>query len=129
QALALAQHLLARGLPVVLYDPEAMENARSRLSGNVVFARSLKQCVKQAHVLAIATPWEEFQAIFPEDLNDSLGLPTVVDCWRILPRAKFEGIANYITLGSGSSNARIQVRVRAAAAPAEEPVVSLGAEK
>ncbi len=129
QGLALAQYLLARGLPVVVYDPEAMENARSSLNGNVTFARSLKQCVKQAHVLAITTPWEEFKAISPKDLNGSLGLPTVVDCWRILPRAKFEHMANYVTLGSGSSKARLEVRMRAAAVAAPKAAVCLGAEK
>jgi len=101
QGLLLAKCLLAKGVSVIVYDPMAMENARPYLAGKVALADSLAQCAGQANVLVITTPWEQFKTISPMDLNYSNGLPTVVDCWRILPRDKFEKAAAYLTLGLG----------------------------
>ena len=129
QGVALAQYLLARAVPLVVYDPAAMDNARSCLDGNVTFARSLQECVRQAHVLAITTPWEEFKGVATKDLNRSLGRPTVADCWRILPRGEFEAVANYLTLGCGSRKAGCEPRVRHAAASLGQPESYVRVEK
>jgi UDPglucose 6-dehydrogenase len=101
QGLHLAKYLLAKGVAVIVYDPMAMENARPHLAGKVTFAASLEQCAGQASLLVITTPWEQFKSISPRDLNYSNGLPTVVDCWRILPREKFEKVAGFLSLGLG----------------------------
>jgi UDPglucose 6-dehydrogenase len=101
QGLALARQLLASGAPVVVYDPAAMDEARKFLNGSVTFAHSAKDCAQQAHVLAITTAWDEFKNISPEDLNASLGRPTVVDCWRILKDVDFGATVRYLTLGTG----------------------------
>jgi len=101
QGLALARQLLASGAPVVVYDPAAMDEARKFLNGSVTFAHSTKDCAQQAHVLAITTAWDEFKNISPEDLNASLGRPTVVDCWRILRGVDFGAAVRYLTLGAG----------------------------
>src|ERR1035438_3530492 len=61
QGLALAKHLLSVGVPVIVYDPAAMENARPQLVGKVTFATSAADCARQADVLAITTPWAEFR--------------------------------------------------------------------
>lgn len=99
QGLLLAQYLFERNVPVVVYDPAAMENARGVLKRKVKFALSLRECASEAHVLALTTPWEEFTKLKPEHLNNSLGRPVVIDCWRLLPRDRFEEMADYITLG------------------------------
>ena len=52
---------MAKGVPVVVYDPAAMENARRHLGAGVTFAASLQECATKAHVLAITTPWDEFR--------------------------------------------------------------------
>jgi UDPglucose 6-dehydrogenase len=101
QGLALAQNLLSRNARVVVYDPAAMDNARLHLTGRVTFAASLEQCVSQSDVLAITTAWSQFNQISPGSLNRSHRRPTVIDCWRILPREKFEAVAHYMTLGVG----------------------------
>jgi UDPglucose 6-dehydrogenase len=127
QGMALAQHLIAREVRLVVYDPAAMDQARNCLNGSVIFANSAKECVQQAHVLAITTPWEEFKQVSPEHLNTSLGRPTVIDCWRILPRRKFEAVTNYLTLGSGSRRRDRKVQVHATAVSLERPAC-VGAE-
>jgi UDPglucose 6-dehydrogenase len=122
QGLLVAQYLLDKGLRVVVYDPTAMDNARRYLSGKVIFASSIEQCVSQAQVLAITTPWEEFKSLRPEQLNRSMGRPTVVDCWRILPRERFEPVADYVTLGlwQGSGDTKEKASLQAATATSSQ---------
>ena len=101
QGMGLAKHLLAAGVRLIVHDPAAMENARTQLAERVTFARSARDCVQQADVLVITTPWPEYRKISPADFKSSSGKPTVLDCWRMLPRQEFERVANYLTLGLG----------------------------
>jgi UDP-glucose 6-dehydrogenase len=66
---ALAKHLLPVGVPVVVYDSAAMENAQPQLAGKVTFAASAADCARQADALAITTPWAEFREISPKDFK------------------------------------------------------------
>ena len=99
QGLALAKHLLSVGVPVVVYDPAAMENAQPQLVGNVTFATSAADCARQADVLAITTPWAEFREISPEDFKRH---GTVLDCWRMLDKDAVGAVAEYLALGFGA---------------------------
>jgi UDPglucose 6-dehydrogenase len=102
QGVALAEDLLSQGVPVVVHDPAALEPARQRLCGRVSFAPTVRECVRQAHVVVITTPWPQFQKLSPKDLNCSLGRPVVVDCWRMLNPRRFQAAAQYVTLGSAA---------------------------
>ena len=102
QGVALAQQLLQIGVRVAVFDPAAMDNARQQLHGDVIFAASAAECARHADVLAITTPWPEFKQLSPKDLKSDHGMPVVLDCWRILPRERFEGFADYLMLGYGS---------------------------
>jgi len=74
------------------------------LVGRVRFAASLENCALDADVLAITTPWPEFQALPAAAMRPATGRPkTVIDCWRILPRSAFESVCEYATLGLGSA--------------------------
>ncbi len=105
QGLLLAKYLLARDVNLVVYDPAAMDNARAVLIGRVRFAPSLEDCAREADVLAITTPWREFETLCAEVMRPLNGrVKTVIDCWRILPRAAFEAVGEYVTLGLGSTS-------------------------
>jgi UDPglucose 6-dehydrogenase len=101
QGLELARYLLSRGVPVTVYDPAGMDNARLVLGPGAVFATSAPECTRESDVVVITTPWEEFRSLSPRDLNHTNGGPTIVDCWRILPRDQFEPCAEYIAVGIG----------------------------
>jgi UDPglucose 6-dehydrogenase len=105
QGVALAKYLLQSGARVVVYDPEAMDNAREQLEGRVTFASGPAECARQADVLAITTPWQEFKKLTPQDFKRPAAKPVVLDCWRILPREKFEDVVEYLTLGYGTPQA------------------------
>jgi UDPglucose 6-dehydrogenase len=99
QGLALAKHLLSVGVPVVVYDPAAMENAQPQLAGKVTFATSAADCARQADVLAITTPWAEFRDISPKDFKRH---GTVLDCWRLLDKEAVGAVVEYVALGFGA---------------------------
>ena len=99
QGILLAQALLADNVPVCLYDPIAGPNARKLLAGAAVFSTSAEECVQFADVLVIATPWEEFKRLSPAVLNGNGARKVVIDCWRLLDRRLYDGIAEYVPLG------------------------------
>ena len=49
--------------PIYVYDPKAMNNAKNVLGANVIFTKSLKDCVKDADVIAILTEWPDFKEL------------------------------------------------------------------
>jgi UDPglucose 6-dehydrogenase len=100
QGMEIAQHLLKADASVVVYDPAAMENAKAHLAGRVTFARSAAECAHASDVLAITTPWPEFNELAPSQLKAREGV-TVIDCWRVLPSGKFRNAVEYLTLGVG----------------------------
>jgi UDPglucose 6-dehydrogenase len=102
QGVAIAKELAARGACVVVYDPAAMESTRRVLGDRITYAASAAECVGQADVLTITTPWPEFKNVTPADLKKG-AKPAIVDCWRVLPREAFEGVSEYMTLGFGMS--------------------------
>jgi UDPglucose 6-dehydrogenase len=116
QGVALAKYLLKSGVHVVVFDPEAMDNAREQLEGRVTFASGPAECARQADVLAITTPWPEFKKLTPQDFKRPGAKPVVLDCWRILPREKFEEVVEYLTLGYGAHPATHAAKERVMAA-------------
>jgi len=111
QGIELASKLIANGVSLVLYDPAAMENARLALSEAAIFASSMEECARQVDVVVITTPWNEFKALSPQHLNYSNGRPTVVDCWRILPREEYESSVNYVALGRGPQRDQVPLYI------------------
>ena len=101
QGIFIAQQLLEAGVKVIVYDPEAMNNAKRELSGNVTFASSTAEVVRAVDVLAITTPWPEFARITMDDIRN--GPVAVVDCWRMLSPEARECVPEYFTLGKGWS--------------------------
>ena len=100
-SIELAHRLIAQGISVVAYDPQAMAGARALLGDSITYADSAADCAVRADVLVIATPWAEFKGLAPAELKASALPPTVIDCWRILPHDAFEGACTYVTLGTG----------------------------
>jgi UDPglucose 6-dehydrogenase len=101
QGVAIAQALLDAGARVAVYDPAAMERAKRTLRGNVIFAASAAECVQQSDVLAITTPWAEFQDLPPAAFQRRRGSITVLDCWRVLPETVTGLLGAYLTPGRG----------------------------
>ena len=103
QGLLLAQALVTDGIPVLAYDPAAMDEARKVLGDSVCFADSAESCIQLSDLLVIATPWREFESLEPGAFAPS-GSRKLIDCWRILEGSKVALATEYIPLGVGPSS-------------------------
>jgi len=74
QSLEIAKNLSHLGYEVKVYDPQAMNEAKPILGDSVVYCNSLQQCVENADLCIIATPWKEFEHL-------EVGVP-VINCWK-----------------------------------------------
>jgi len=99
----LAQELAQRGVAVVAYDPAGRPNSAQALGNKVRFAGTAQECVEQADVVVLATPWQECCSLPAERWARHSPPRTVIDCWRALKHlAHCEGV-RYVGLGTGSS--------------------------
>jgi UDPglucose 6-dehydrogenase len=77
-ALDVARLLYLEGARVVVYDPEANENAH-RLYPDLDFADSLQEAVAGAEVTLLLTEWDEFRDADPEVLGALVSERRMVD--------------------------------------------------
>lgn len=103
QSISLAKQLAANGNRVIVFDPHAMETARAALQGNVIYASSIADALKNADAVVIMNPCAEFKALEAKDFPRRPSPMLVVDCWRILS-AKLRSCdwIRYAPLGTGS---------------------------
>ncbi len=99
--LLLAQQLVSRGVPVVAYDPAGNKNSAAALDGKVRFADSARACIHQTDVVIVATPWQEFCALPPQEWARHSPDRTVIDCWRALKQLDGCDGIRYVSLGTG----------------------------
>ncbi len=102
QGLELARAMAAEGFRVTVYDPLGMPNAERILNQMVRYARSAEECIQQAELVVIATPWDEFKRLRPQQFADhppGPGARVVFDCWRILSAEEMRPLTDYVTIG------------------------------
>jgi UDPglucose 6-dehydrogenase len=97
----LVRTLAGRGVDVVGYDPAAGPNAERALAGAGRIAGSLDEALADASAVVIATAWDEFKQLSPQQLARNPERRVVIDCWRLLPREQFDGVVDYVELGKG----------------------------
>jgi UDPglucose 6-dehydrogenase len=80
-AIDIVKMLLKEGCCVTLFDPAAMERAKSVLPPDemVRYASDMYEAAKDAHAVLILTDWQEFAAIDLDRLRDTLRHPIVID--------------------------------------------------
>jgi UDPglucose 6-dehydrogenase len=103
QGVHLAQALAAEGIPVVVYDPAAMEQAKQILGESVGYSESVGSCIQRSDLVVITTPWKEFETLEPENFLPA-GSRVLIDCWRILEGSLVSSATVYIPLGVGPRN-------------------------
>lgn len=77
-ALDVARMLYLEGASVMVYDPEANENAH-RAYPDLTYAPSLAEAVQGADVVALLTEWQEFRDADPADLGALVASKRIVD--------------------------------------------------
>ena len=77
-ALDVADMLRAEGAAVIVYDPEAMDNAR-RDYPQLTYAPTFAECVKGAQVVVLLTEWQKFRDADPEMMGELVDRKAIVD--------------------------------------------------
>ena len=93
----LALGLAERGIAAIAYDPVAMDHARHLLGDRISFASSAEDCLAQASVVVIATPWKSFTGLQYRPGQ------VLIDCWKSIDPATLNNGVTYIALGRGPS--------------------------
>jgi len=98
QSLMLAELLAEQGLEVHVFDPAALESAKSVLGDSVKYYTTARECILTSSVCVLATPWEEFRELDPSLFAGRI----LIDCWRAL-EDKAAKAGRYVPIGVGSS--------------------------
>jgi UDPglucose 6-dehydrogenase len=93
-SLGLANLLKMMGADVVAYDPSGCEPNKE-----LKYTKSALDCIKDANLCILATPWEEFKKITPNDFKTLMTTPRIFDCWRFYEREKYSNGIEYYAIG------------------------------
>jgi UDP-glucose 6-dehydrogenase len=97
----ISRSLLQKGAVVSVYDPGGMENAKKAFcQEKPVYASSIKDCLHDAELCVLATPWDEFKKLTPEYFIQNMKKPCLLDCWRLFSnRPEFTEKLDYFAIG------------------------------
>jgi UDPglucose 6-dehydrogenase len=83
-AIKISEALKKEGAYLKVYDPLGMKNAMTILGDkNIQYADSIQECIRNAEVCIVATPWQEFKNLTQEDYLSVMKSPILIDCWRM----------------------------------------------
>ncbi len=80
-AIVMAQKLLRAGFLICAYDPQAEHTGRAELASYTRFSTvsTAMEALAGADVLLVATEWEEFRSVKPEDVAAAMRTPIMFD--------------------------------------------------
>ncbi|MFJ2519326.1 UDP-glucose dehydrogenase family protein [Cellulosimicrobium cellulans] len=87
-ALALARAIAAEGAEVVVTDPQALALAQAA-APELGYAADAREAAAGADVVVLATEWEEYRALDPDDLAGVVRAPRLVDARNAVDRGRW----------------------------------------
>jgi len=100
-SLKIIDKLLEKEANVVAYDPAAMNNTKKLLGNRVVYPSSAVECIKEADCCIVATEWDEFTQLKPDDFIHHMKTPVVVDGRRIYDHEEYNHKVKFTAIGLG----------------------------
>jgi UDPglucose 6-dehydrogenase len=98
-AMDIVAELLKKGVKVVAYDPEAMENAKKILK-DIKYVDGPYETMPDADALLILTDWEDFKNLDLAKVKGSLKAPVIVDARNLYdPKKMKEAGFTYNSVG------------------------------
>jgi len=92
--------LVEEGAQVRAFDPIAMEHARPLLPEAVTYCHDAQEAINQADVLVVITEWNEFRALSPERVRETMRGRLVVDLRNVFdPPAMAAAGLQYFGMG------------------------------
>jgi len=93
--------LLEGGASVVAYDPAAMNNTKKLLGNRIDYASSAIECIKGVDCCIVATEWNEFRQLRPDDFVHHMKTHIVVDGRRIYDPEEYSRKLKFTAIGLG----------------------------
>ncbi|MFF2830227.1 UDP-glucose dehydrogenase family protein [Cellulosimicrobium cellulans] len=87
-ALALARAIAAEGAEVVVTDPQALALAQAA-APELGYAADAREAAAGADVVVLATEWDEYRALDPDDLAGVVRAPRLVDARNAVDRGRW----------------------------------------
>ncbi len=78
-ALSIVARLAGDGATIRAFDPEGMQQAKQVLPDSVIYCRDAFDAAKDADALVVITEWNEFRALSPARLRDTMRGQVLVD--------------------------------------------------
>lgn len=104
-ALSIIEALLAEGVTIIAYDPEAMTNVKAILGNKISFAERQYDALAGADALVIATEWSEFRTPDFENITRLLKNKVIFDGRNLFDLAKMEEMGfHYESVGRRAVN-------------------------
>jgi len=100
-SITIINKLLEEGANVVAYDPVAISNAKEVFGNSIRYASSAIECIKGADCCILATEWDEFKKLSPEDFIRHMKSPRLVDGRRIYDSKLFSQKLEFKAIGLG----------------------------
>lgn len=121
-ALDVADMLRAEGADVVVFDPEAMANAR-RAYPQLEYAPTFAECVKGADVVVLLTEWQKFRDADPEMMGELVRGRKIVDGRHALDADAYRAAGwDYRALGRPAQSGTVRLAEDTKDAVAGSPV-------
>ena len=96
-AISMIQELVIDDVDVTIYDPLAMDSARTVFDDEISYAPSVEDCLKSSPVCVLTLMSKEYREAL--ESFEPEGTLTLIDCWRQLDPAKLNAKINLIPLG------------------------------
>ena len=89
---------------ISVHDPSGTEKVKSIYYDNLIYAKTIDDCLKDSDLCIIATPWEEYKTLSLGSFIYKMKQFNIFDCWRIYKKSDFnvnnEDLSiNYFALG------------------------------
>jgi UDPglucose 6-dehydrogenase len=101
RVIPIINQLLKEGANITAYDPEAIPNAKKIFKNKIKYAVSAIDCLKNADCCILATEWDEFKKLTPEDFIQHMHQPILIDGRRIYNAQEFNQKLKFTAIGLG----------------------------
>ena len=101
-SMRLAENLVSKGAHVRAYDPVAIPEAKTLLSGSVRYCDSAYAVAEGSDALVVGTGWPEFRALDFDRIKHLLKNPVIVDTKNLLDSTRLRALGfEYVGIGRG----------------------------
>ena len=101
-SIEIVKQLLKKKVKIKVHDPMAMKNFEKIFEKEILYSKSIKDCLKESNCCLVLTDWDIFKKIKKQDLVKYMKTPALIDTRGIFEKRNFENI-KFESLGLGNN--------------------------